>query len=60
MTRPGWPPSTCWRAVRDRGAYANLALGPILRDAGLHGRDAALATELAYGILPHASASSMP
>ena len=36
-------------AVRDRGAYANLALGPILREAGLHGRDAALATELAYG-----------
>jgi 16S rRNA (cytosine967-C5)-methyltransferase len=35
--------------VRDRGAYANLALGPILRDAGIHGRDAALATELAYG-----------
>ena len=41
-------------AVRDRGAYANLALGPILREADLHGRDAALATELAYGSLPHA------
>jgi 16S rRNA (cytosine967-C5)-methyltransferase len=36
-------------AVRSRGAYANLALPPILRDRGLTGRDAALATELAYG-----------
>ncbi len=36
-------------AVRSRGAYANLALPPILRDRGLYGRDAALATELAYG-----------
>ncbi|WP_395726188.1 RsmB/NOP family class I SAM-dependent RNA methyltransferase [Nakamurella sp.] len=36
-------------AVRSRGAYANLALPPILRDRGLFGRDAALATELAYG-----------
>lgn len=36
-------------AVRERGAYANLALPPILRDRGLYGRDAALATELTYG-----------
>lgn len=36
-------------AVRSRGAYANLVLPPILRDRGLYGRDAALATELAYG-----------
>ncbi|MEO7125146.1 MAG: transcription antitermination factor NusB [Nakamurella sp.] len=36
-------------AVRERGAYANLALPQILRDHGLSGRDAALATELAYG-----------
>ena len=32
-------------------AYANLALPSILRDAGLHGRDAAFATELTYGTL---------
>lgn len=32
-------------------AYANLALPGILRDAGLHGRDAAFATELTYGTL---------
>lgn len=36
-------------AVRSRGAYANLALPPILRERGLYGRDAALATELTYG-----------
>lgn len=36
-------------AVRERGAYANLALPPLLREAGLRGRDAALATELGYG-----------
>ena len=36
-------------AVRSRGAYANLVLPPILRERGLFGRDAALATELAYG-----------
>ncbi|HEY5881330.1 MAG TPA: transcription antitermination factor NusB [Nakamurella sp.] len=36
-------------AVRSRGAYANLALPPILRDRGITGRDAGLATELAYG-----------
>lgn len=37
------------RAVSERDAYANLALPAILRDRGLSGRDAAFATELAYG-----------
>lgn len=36
-------------AVRADGAYANLALGELIERAGLSGRDAALATELAYG-----------
>ena len=35
--------------VRERDAYANLALPAILRRARLTGRDAALATELGYG-----------
>jgi 16S rRNA (cytosine967-C5)-methyltransferase len=38
-------------AVHRDDAYANLALPAILRDAGLHGRDAAFATELTYGTL---------
>ncbi len=37
------------RAVRERDAYANLVLPGLLRDRGISGRDAALATELAYG-----------
>ena len=37
------------RAVSADGAYANLALGPLIDAAGLSGRDAALATELGYG-----------
>ncbi|WP_430332343.1 RsmB/NOP family class I SAM-dependent RNA methyltransferase [Rhodococcus sp. ACT016] len=37
------------RAVRERDAYANLVLPGLLRDRRLDGRDAALATELAYG-----------
>ena len=37
------------RAVAEQGAYANLALPPLLRDAGLAGRDAAFATEIGYG-----------
>ncbi|MCT7659753.1 RsmB/NOP family class I SAM-dependent RNA methyltransferase [Mycobacterium deserti] len=37
------------RAVSEQDAYANLALPPILRDRGITGRDAAFATELAYG-----------
>ena len=37
------------RAVRERDAYANLVLPAMLRDARLSERDAALATELAYG-----------
>ena len=39
------------RAVAGRDAYANLLLPALLRDQGLTGRDAALATELAYGTL---------
>ncbi len=39
------------RAVTDRGAYANLVLPSLLRERGLSGRDAALATELTYGTL---------
>ncbi|RVW04064.1 RsmB/NOP family class I SAM-dependent RNA methyltransferase [Rhodococcus xishaensis] len=37
------------RAVRERDAYANLVLPKLLRERGIDGRDAALATELAYG-----------
>ncbi|WP_127783129.1 transcription antitermination factor NusB [Rhodococcus sp. X156] len=36
-------------AVRERDAYANLVLPKMLRDRKISGRDAALATELAYG-----------
>ena len=39
------------RAVDERDAYANLVLPGLLRRAGLAGRDAGLATELAYGAL---------
>jgi 16S rRNA (cytosine967-C5)-methyltransferase len=39
------------RAVAERDAYANLMLPSLLRERGLTGRDAALATELAYGTL---------
>lgn len=38
-------------AVRERDAYANLVLPGLLRDRRLDPRDAALATELAYGTL---------
>jgi 16S rRNA (cytosine967-C5)-methyltransferase len=37
------------RAVSDRDAYANLVLPALLSERGLGGRDAAFATELAYG-----------
>jgi 16S rRNA (cytosine967-C5)-methyltransferase len=37
------------RAVSERDAYANLALPSLLRERGISGRDAAFATELAYG-----------
>lgn len=37
------------RAVRERDAYANLVLPGLLRARRIIGRDAALATELAYG-----------
>ncbi|ACY98541.1 MULTISPECIES: RsmB/NOP family class I SAM-dependent RNA methyltransferase [Thermomonospora] len=39
------------RAVQTRDAYANLLLPVRLRERGLTGRDAALATELTYGTL---------
>lgn len=39
------------RAVRERDAYANLLLPKLLRERRITGRDAALATELAYGTL---------
>lgn len=39
---------TVLRAVSG-GAYANLELPKVLRDKQIHGRDAAFATELAYG-----------
>jgi len=39
------------RAVESSDAYANLLLPVRIRDAGLDARDAALATELAYGTL---------
>lgn len=37
------------RAVTERNAYANLVLPALLRERGITGRDAAFATELAYG-----------
>ncbi|WP_051154619.1 RsmB/NOP family class I SAM-dependent RNA methyltransferase [Ruania albidiflava] len=39
------------RAVGQSGAYANLVLPPMLRERRISGRDAAFATELAYGTL---------
>lgn len=39
------------RAVEERDAYANLLLPSMLRERGVSGRDAALATELTYGTL---------
>ncbi|WP_157244648.1 transcription antitermination factor NusB [Nonomuraea typhae] len=39
------------RAVDERDAYANLLMPRLLRERRLGGRDAALATELAYGTL---------
>ncbi|NNH06948.1 rRNA small subunit methyltransferase B [Cellulomonas fimi] len=39
------------RAVAEGDAYANLVLPPMLRERGVQGRDAAFATELAYGTL---------
>jgi 16S rRNA (cytosine967-C5)-methyltransferase len=39
------------RAVDERDAYANLLLPRLLRERGIKGRDAALATELTYGTL---------
>ena len=52
--RPADPRRTAYdvlKAVRDREAYANLLLPKLLAERQLTGRDAALATELAYGTL---------
>lgn len=52
--RPADPRRTAYdvlAAVRDREAYANLLLPKLLAERGLAGRDAAFATELAYGTL---------
>ncbi|MFL6240687.1 MAG: RsmB/NOP family class I SAM-dependent RNA methyltransferase [Actinomycetes bacterium] len=38
-------------AVEEQSAYANLLLPSLLRERGITGRDAAFATELAYGTL---------
>jgi 16S rRNA (cytosine967-C5)-methyltransferase len=40
-------------AVAAKDAYANLLLASALRESGLRGKDAALATELVYGVLRH-------
>jgi len=53
-SRPADPRRTAYdvlAAVRDRAAYANLLLPKLLSERQLAGRDAALATELAYGTL---------
>lgn len=39
------------RAVADSDSYANLVLPPMLHERRIRGRDAAFATELAYGTL---------
>ncbi|MGF1663829.1 MAG: RsmB/NOP family class I SAM-dependent RNA methyltransferase, partial [Kineosporiaceae bacterium] len=39
------------RAVADSDAYANLVLPRLLRERQVRGRDAAMATELTYGVL---------
>ncbi|WP_375372414.1 RsmB/NOP family class I SAM-dependent RNA methyltransferase, partial [Actinotalea sp. JY-7885] len=39
------------REVAESDSYANLVLPPLLRQRGIRGRDAAFATELAYGTL---------
>jgi 16S rRNA (cytosine967-C5)-methyltransferase len=52
--RPADPRRTAYdvlQAVRDREAYANLLLPRLLAERQLTGRDAAFATELAYGTL---------
>jgi 16S rRNA (cytosine967-C5)-methyltransferase len=52
--RPADPRRTAYdvlAAVRERAAYANLLLPKLLAERQLAGRDAAFATELAYGTL---------
>ena len=48
------------RAVSERDAYANLVLPALLRERGITGRDAAFATELAYGTCRDPSGCSTP
>jgi 16S rRNA (cytosine967-C5)-methyltransferase len=48
---PRWAAYEAVAAVHRDDAYANLVLPALLRDLGLHGRDAAFATELTYGTL---------
>ena len=54
-TRPASPPSTCC-ARSTSGRVRQPDAARLLRDAGLDGRDAAFATELAYGTLRGAGA----
>ncbi|MGW0043997.1 RsmB/NOP family class I SAM-dependent RNA methyltransferase [Rhodococcus sp. NPDC003348] len=49
VDRPRLAARDVLRAVRERDAYANLVLPALLRERGIDGRDAALATELTYG-----------
>lgn len=46
-----WVAYDVLRAVSDSDAYANLLLPKLIVEAGLDAKDAALATELAYGTL---------
>ncbi|GAB3804007.1 transcription antitermination factor NusB [Micromonospora zhanjiangensis] len=46
-----WAAYDAVTAVHRDDAYANLVLPTMLRERGLHGRDAAFATELTYGTL---------
>ena len=46
-----WAAYEAVAAVHRDDAYANLVLPAILRDGDVHGRDAAFATEIAYGTL---------
>jgi len=46
-----WAAYEAVAAVHRDDAYANLLLPAILRDGDVHGRDAAFATEIAYGTL---------
>ncbi len=51
MNEPRLAAYDCLAAVEDKGAYANLAMPQVLTRMNLRGRDAAFATELAYGTI---------